>query len=103
MGLTNGWDFDPEDHKRLVWKRVREEAPYLLIGSPPCTYIIVLQELNKAVHGNKPGWQEKFDGETESNQARRFLLRSLQVPDPERLALPSRASMDGQILEVEMC
>ena len=27
MDLTNGWDFDREDHKRLAWKRVREEAP----------------------------------------------------------------------------
>ena len=29
MDLANGWDFDREDHKRLAWKRVREEAPYL--------------------------------------------------------------------------
>ena len=35
MDLTNGWDFEREGHKRLAWKRVREEAPYLLIGSPP--------------------------------------------------------------------
>ena len=64
MDLTNGWDFEREDHKRLAWKRVREEAPYLLIGSPPCTHFSVIQELNKAVHGNKPGWTEKFDRET---------------------------------------
>ena len=36
----------------------------MLIGFPPCTYFSVLQKLNKAVHGNKPGWQEKFDRET---------------------------------------
>jgi hypothetical protein len=34
MDLTNVWDFDQEDHKRLAWKRLREEAPFLLIGSP---------------------------------------------------------------------
>ena len=56
MDLANGWDFSREDHKRLASKRVREEAPYLLIGSPPCTYLSVLHELNKAVHGSKPGW-----------------------------------------------
>ena len=44
---------------------MREEAPYLLIGFPPCTYFSVLQELNKAVHGNKPGWRQKFDRETD--------------------------------------
>ena len=67
MDLTHGWDFEREDHKRLAWKRVRGEAPYLLIGSPPCTYMYfsVLQELNEAVHGSKPGWTEKFNKETE--------------------------------------
>ena len=61
MDLTNGWDFNREDHKRQAWNKVRDEAPYLLIGSPPCTYFSVLQELNKAVHGDKPGWQERLD------------------------------------------
>ena len=61
MDLTNGWDFNREDHKRQAWSKVRDEAPYLLIGSPPCNYFSVLQELNKAVHGNKPGWQARFD------------------------------------------
>ena len=65
MDLTNGWNFDRDDHKKLAWKRVKEDAPYLLIGSPPCTYFSVLQELNKAVHGKKPGWQQKFDIEGE--------------------------------------
>jgi hypothetical protein len=65
MDLTNGWDLFLDDHKRLAWKRVREEAPYLLIGSPPCMYISILQELNKSVQGSKPGWMEKFDKETE--------------------------------------
>ena len=64
MDLTNGWDFNLEDHKRQAWSKVREEAPYLLIGFPPCTHFSVLQEFNKAVHGNKPGWQEKSDHET---------------------------------------
>ena len=27
MDLTNGWDFEREDYKRLAWRRVREEAP----------------------------------------------------------------------------
>jgi len=57
--------FNRDDHKQLAWKRVREETPYLLIGFPPCTYFSILQELNKSVHGSKPGWLEKFDKETE--------------------------------------
>ena len=27
MDLTNGWNFDRDDHKKLAWKRVKEEAP----------------------------------------------------------------------------
>ena len=35
----------------------------MLIGSPPCTYFSILQELNLAVHGDKPGWKDKFEVE----------------------------------------
>ena len=41
-------------------RKIREESPCLLIGSPPCTYFSMLQELNVAVHGHKPEWIEKF-------------------------------------------
>ena len=47
MNLQNGYDFDTlEDRNRAV-KRLLEGKPKLLIGSPPCTYFSVLQELNK--------------------------------------------------------
>ena len=39
MGLTKGWDFNREGHKREAWNKVREEAPILLIGSPACMYL----------------------------------------------------------------
>ena len=61
--LTNGWDFTLEDHKRKAWMKIREESPYLLIGSPPCTYFSMLQELNIAQHKDKPGWLEKHEME----------------------------------------
>ena len=34
-----------------------------MIGSPPCTYFSMLQELNVAVHGHKPEWMARFDEE----------------------------------------
>ena len=34
-----------------------------MVGSPPCTYFSMLQELNVAVHGHKPEWMAKFDEE----------------------------------------
>ena len=61
--LTNGWDFNVEEHRRKAWVKIKEESPYLLIGSPPCTYFSMLQELNVAVHGHKPEWIEKFEEE----------------------------------------
>ena len=78
--LTNGWDFNVEEHRRKAWVKIKEESPYLLIGSPPCTYFSMLQELNVAVHGHKPEWIEKFGGgKAESDYSCSILLRTLQV------------------------
>ena len=46
MDLTTGFDFTKESDRQLAWKRVKEEAPFVLIGSPPCTYFSMLQELS---------------------------------------------------------
>ena len=42
--LTNGWDFNVEDHRKKAWTKIREESTYLLVGSPPCTYFSMLQD-----------------------------------------------------------
>ena len=61
--LSNGWDFNIVEHRRKAWSKIKDESPYLSIGSPPCTYFIVLQELNAAVHAHKPEWMAKVDEE----------------------------------------
>ena len=61
--LRNGWDFNVAEHRRKAWSKIKDESPYMLIGSPPCTYFSMLQELNVAVHGHKPEWKAKFDEE----------------------------------------
>ena len=76
--LTNGWDFNIEENRKKAWAKIKEESPYLLIGSPPCTYFSMLQELNVAVHGHKPEWMANFDEEKESHNPRRILLLPLQ-------------------------
>ena len=58
---TNGWDFNIAEHRRKAWSKVKDESPCLLIGSPPCTYLSMLQELNVAVHGHKPEWMAKVN------------------------------------------
>ena len=64
--LTNSWDFNIAEHRRKAWSKIKDESPYLLIGSPPCTkfsMLQMLQELSVAVHGHKPEWMAKFDEE----------------------------------------
>ena len=36
MDLTMGYDFTVAEHRERAWKKVKEEAPSLLIGPPPC-------------------------------------------------------------------
>ena len=63
MDLTTGWDFTRSDHRRAAWKKVEEEDPYLLVGSPPCTWFSVLMELNVHVNRHNPAWQKKYEME----------------------------------------
>ena len=79
LDLTTGWDFNIEGHKRAAWVQIKKEAPYLLIGSPPCTYFSILQELNIAVNGDKPGWMERFNTELGKAKKHGVLLFPLQV------------------------
>ena len=57
--LTKRWDFNIEEHRKKAWAKIKEESPYLLIGSPPFMYSSMLQGLDVAVHGHKPDWIAK--------------------------------------------
>ncbi len=54
MGMTagssfdyeTGWDLGREDHKRKMWKQLKQEEPELVILCPPCKAFTILQELN---------------------------------------------------------
>ena len=61
LDLTNGWDFDLEDHRKQAWKLVTSEQPFLIIGSPPCTLFSLLQELAKAQHGHNAVRVQNFN------------------------------------------
>ena len=76
--LTNGWDFNIEDHRRKAWTKIKEESPYLLDESPPCTYFSRLQELNVAVHGHKPELMAKFEEEKRSQHSCGIMLLTIQ-------------------------
>ena len=61
MDLTNGYDFTKASDRKRAWDKIKEEDPFLLIGSPPCTLFSILQELNLVVNRDKPGWLEEFE------------------------------------------
>ena len=63
MDLTNGWDFSRGDHRRAAMRQIEKEDPYVLIGSPPCTYFSMLMELNIHNQRNNPEWMEKYGKE----------------------------------------
>ena len=61
MDLTNGWDFDTSEHRRKARRHVIDEEPFLVVGSPPCTYLSMLQELNKSIHKHDAEWMRRFE------------------------------------------
>ena len=61
MDLMTGYDFDLLDDRNRAMRKLLVEKPNLLIGSPPCTYMSVLQELNKWLNRNSQEWLDKFE------------------------------------------
>ena len=47
LDLITGWDFNKKSHRDEAIRRVREEEPTIVIGSPPCTMFSILMNLNK--------------------------------------------------------
>ena len=48
MDLTTGWDFTRQDHRAEAERRIDQQKPMVLIGSPPCTAFSQLQSLSPA-------------------------------------------------------
>ena len=58
MDIRTGWDFSkPADRRRAV-EYIKEQKPYVVMGSPPCKLFSILQGLNKHVNGEE--WTKKF-------------------------------------------
>ena len=61
LDLTDGWDFEIPAHRQKAWQLVKETAPFVVIGSPPCTMFSNLQQLNLHIHRNDPAWLRNFE------------------------------------------
>ena len=44
--LQTGWDLSQDNHRRQMWRILREERPEVLVVSPPCTAFSRLQAIN---------------------------------------------------------
>ena len=45
--ITTGWGFTIEAHRQKAWRQIKQEKPFCIIGSPPCTQFSALMEVNK--------------------------------------------------------
>ena len=61
MGLTTGWDFTRRDHRLEAERRLDQQKPLVLIGSPPCTAFSQLQSLSPASDNKKKTLQEGIE------------------------------------------
>ena len=61
MDLMTGWNFELKEDRERAIRKVKEEKPKLLIGSPPCTYFSMLQELNKHNQRHNAQWLARFN------------------------------------------
>ena len=59
MDLLTGWDFSKSADRQRAIRQIREQKPFLVVGSPPCTLFSILQGLNK--HKLGAVWAEKFE------------------------------------------
>ena len=103
--LANGWDFNIEEHRKKAWTKNKEEFPYLLVGSPRCTYFSMLQGLNVTVHGHKLEWMEKFEEEKRKAKIHVEFCCSLyrdRVPEAVR-ADPAVLTADARLCKAERC
>ena len=59
MDIKHVFDFDLAADRKKAWDSILQDKPKLVIGSPPCTFVSRLQELNKHMYRNDAacGWQ----------------------------------------------
>ena len=50
LDLLTGWDLPVKAQQMKVWESVERDEPEVIIGSPPCTLFIALQNINWAKH-----------------------------------------------------
>ena len=65
LDLQTGWDFSKASDRARALQKIEDEAPLLIVGSPPCTLFSILQEMSKAKRGGDPQWMAAFEKKLE--------------------------------------
>ena len=71
MDIKSGYDFDKAEDRKRCWEAVMKDEPMLVIGSPPCTMLSRLHELNKFMYKNTRELMQRFEGLL--GQAKRYV------------------------------
>ena len=61
MDLLMEWNLELKADGDRATKKIDEEKPMLVIGSPPCTYFSIFQELNKFNTRHDERWLARFN------------------------------------------
>ena len=76
LDLKNGWDLSKKSVQQRVWQKIMEDKPQLIIGSPPCTWVALIQELSIHKHKNDEEWVAKFEEEkAQAEEHIKFCIR----------------------------
>ena len=61
MDLLTGWNFEMKADRDRALTQIEEEKPMLVIGSLPCIYFSMLQELKKFSMRHDERWLARFN------------------------------------------
>ena len=65
LDLTSGFDVDKSVDRPRAWENIQRDQPLLAIGSPPCTCLSTLNEVNRHLHRGDPTWLQRFENNLE--------------------------------------
>jgi hypothetical protein len=97
MDLMTGWNFELKADRERAIRRIDEEEPMLVIGSPPCTYFSMLQELHKFNQRYNEEWLAKVNDNLIKATDHITCCITLHH-DGQRKILAARTSMVGQVV-----
>ena len=90
MDLTTGWDLSRKGDQERACKKTREEEPFIIIGSPQCTYFSVMQNSSLHTYKDNYTWMQDMRGGNEKSKRTCTSLHTVvHVAAQSRAPLPA--------------